>query len=476
MKITTLLLAVLINVASSLVVDASDQRPNIVLIMVDDLSHRNVGAYGAENFATPNLDQLAAGGMRFDYCFSMPLCTPSRVALMTGQHNGRNFFRASTLEADQRTFGHLAKAAGYATCVVGKWKLTGKNKKSTPEQFGFDEHCVTEGQRNDSPRYKNPEILRNGKVEKYNAGEYGPDVVCDYALNFIEKNKEKPFLLYYPMVLVHSPLSPVPGSPGYDAADQRTDDRENYPAMVRRMDENVGRIIAKLSELGLRERTLILFTGDNGSKKDVEMKSKDGTVYPGGKGNTSDIGVHVPLIMNQPGRIPVGVSNALVSFTDFLPTVAEVVGVTLTPDIPCDGQSFLAHGLGKKEAVGREWIYQWFANNPQEDKVIEFAFDREFRLYDDGRFYHWSVDLLETKPLLINSLNGVAKGAYDKLNKALLDSRAALNRPLSYNKEANADFKAAGHEFVWVEGGDFMAGAEGNASNPKRKSVVNNSF
>ena len=476
MKLTALILAALINAISSLLANASDQRPNIVLIMADDLSHRNVGAYGAMNFATPNLDQLAAGGMRFDYCFSLPLCTPSRVELMTGQYNGRNFFRASTLEADQRTFGHVAKAAGYATCVVGKWKLTGKNKKSTPDQFGFDEHCVTEGQRNDSPRYKNPEILRNGKVEKYNAGEYGPDVVCDYSLNFIERNKEKPFLLYYPMVLVHSPLSPVPGSPGYDAADQRTDDQDNYPAMVRRMDENVGRIIAKLSELGLREQTLILFTGDNGSKQSVEMKMKDGTVYPGGKGHTNDTGVHVPLIMNQPGRVPAGVSNALVSFTDFVPTVAEVIGVKLTPETPCDGQSFLAHGLGKKEAAGREWIYQWFANNPQEDKVIEFAFDREFRLYNDGRFYHWSADLLEAKPLLINALDGAAKSAHDKLNKALLASRAALNRPSSHKTEANAGFKAAGQEFVWVEGGEFMAGAKDNASNPSRKSVVADGF
>jgi len=186
------------------------QKPNIILIMADDLSHRNLGCYSAVNFATPHLDKLAAGGMRFDHCYSMPLCTPSRVALMTGQHSGRNFFRASTLETDQRTFGNVAKDAGYTTCVVGKWKLTGKRKDSTPERFGFDEHCVTEGLRNDSPRYKNPDILRNGKVEKHDDGEYGPDIVCDHAVDFIERSKDKPFLLYYPMVLVHSPLSPVP--------------------------------------------------------------------------------------------------------------------------------------------------------------------------------------------------------------------------------------------------------------------------
>ena len=284
---------------------------------------------------------------------------------MTGQHNGRNFFHASTLEADQRTFGNVAKAAGYATCVVGKWKLTGKSKESTPDRFGFDEHCVTEGLRNDSPRYRTPTSCGMGRRRNTTAANMGRTLFAITPLDFMERNKEKPFLLYYPMVLVHSPLSPVPGSPGYDAADQRTDEKANYPNMVRRMDENVGRIIAKLDSLGLRERTLVLFTADNGSKQAVEMKLKDGTVYPGGKGNTSDYGVHVPLIVNQPGRVPAGVSDALVSFTDFLPTVAEIAGAELTKDIPCDGQSFLPHCLGKTDAAGREWIYQWFANNPQ---------------------------------------------------------------------------------------------------------------
>jgi len=426
---------ILIRLAALLIAlhatDAASQKPNIIVIMADDLSHRNLGCYGAVNFETPHLDKLAAGGMRFEHCYSMPLCTPSRVALMTGQHNGRNFFRASTLEADQQTFGNVAKGAGYATCVVGKWKLTGKSKDSTPERFGFDEHCVTEGLRNDSPRYKNPDILRNGKAEKHNGGEYGPDIVCDHAVDFIERSKDKPFLLYYPMVLVHAPLSPVPGSPGYDAADQRTDEKANYPDMVRRMDANVGRIIAKLDALGLRERTLVLFTGDNGSKNAVEMKLKDGTVYPGGKGKTSDSGVHVPLIVNQPGRVPTGVSDALVGFTDFLPTIAEIAGVKLTKDIACDGQSFLAHCLGKKDAAGREWNYQWFANNPQVDKVVEVVFDREFRLYGDGRFFHWSADLHETKPLDTAGLAGPAKAAHTKLQAALQSSRAGFQRPLS---------------------------------------------
>jgi arylsulfatase A len=194
------------------------------------------------------------------------------------------------------------------------------------------------------------------------------------------------------------------------------------------MDEDVGRVIATLESLGLRERTLVLFTADNGSIKAVEMKLKDGTVYPGGKGNTSDNGVHVPLIVSQPGRVPAGVSDALVDFTDFLPTIAEIVGAKLPQDIPCDGKSFLPHCLGKKDAPSREWIYQWFANNPQQDKVIETVFDRDYRLYGDGRFFQWSSDLGETQPLNPATLTGAAKTGHAKLQAALKTNRAGFQR------------------------------------------------
>jgi arylsulfatase A len=421
-----LLLAAILGAAPAAL--SAERRPNIVLIMADDLSHRNLGCYGAVNFETPHLDRLAAGGMRFTHCFSLPLCTPSRIALMTGQHNGRNHVEASYLDARQLSFGAVAKKAGYATCLVGKWKLSGKGR-TLPDAVGFDEYCVTEGRGNDSPRYKNPDIMRHGKVTRYSGGEYGPDIVRDHALDFIERHRDQAFFLYYPMILVHAPISPPPGTKGFATANQRTDANENYPAMIRRMDANVGSILAKLDALGLRERTLVMFTGDNGTKKAFTMELKDGSIYPGGKGNTSDSGVHVPLIVSQPGRVPAGVSHALVDFTDFLPTVADIAGVKLSNEIPCDGQSFLAHCLGKTEAVGREWIYQWFANNPKTDQVVETVFDRDHRLYADGRFFKWSADLHETKPLAVPTLTGADKAAHAKLQAALQTSRANFQRP-----------------------------------------------
>jgi arylsulfatase A len=408
---------------------ATAERPNVVLIMADDLGHVNLSAYGAKNFSTPNIDRLAETGTRFDHCYSLPLCTPSRIALMTGQHNGRNHVLASTLDRNQRTFGHLAKDAGYATCVVGKWKLSGKDKDSRPSGFGFAEYCVTEGTRNDSPRYKNPEILQNGKVTKYANGEYGPDIIRDYALGFIERHKDKPFFLYYPMVQVHTPLSPVPGTPGYAAADQHTDDQANYKDMVGRMDADVGLVITNLEKLGLRERTIVIFTGDNGTKKSVTIELQDGVRYPGGKGNTSDNGVHVPLIVSQPGRVPAGTRSDLVDFTDFMPTIAEIIGAKLPEQVPCDGVSFMAPCLGRENTNARKSIYQWFCNNPAVDKPVESVFNREYRLYADGRLFDIKADRAESRPLDAAKLTDDQRRARDELQKALKVSQAGFKRP-----------------------------------------------
>jgi arylsulfatase A len=410
-------------------VGATAEKPNVILVLADDLGHVNLSAYGAKNFSTPHIDRLAKNGMRFDHCYSMPLCTPSRIALMTGQHNGRNHILASTLDRNQRTFGHVAKEAGYATCVVGKWKLSGKDKDSRPTGFGFDLYCLTEGNRNDSPRYKNPEILQDGKIIRYTKGEYGPDIVRDYALNFIERHKDKPFFLYYPMVHVHTPLSPVPGSPGYEKAEQHTDDAANYKDMVTRMDADVGLLIAKLEKLGLRERTIVIFTGDNGTKKSVTIELKNGTKYLGGKGNTSDNGVHVPLIVHQPGRVPVGTCNDLVDFTDFVPTVAEIVGAKLPKEVPCDGVSLLAGCLGRENLKPRKSIYQWFCNNPAVDKPIEYTFNRDYRFYADGRFFDVNADREETRPLYAAKFTDAQRQARDELQKALKDSQAGFKRP-----------------------------------------------
>lgn len=177
--------------------------PNIVLILADDMGYECLGAYGGTSYKTPHLDKLAAGGMRFDYCFSQPLCTPSRVELMTGLYNQRNYVRFAYLDPKAVTFAHLLKKAGYATGIAGKWQL--ENGFGGPKQFGFDEHFLWQLTTRRS-RYPNPVLEKDGKVIEYTNGEYGPDVVNDYVCDFIERHKDRPFLAYYPMMLTHGPF------------------------------------------------------------------------------------------------------------------------------------------------------------------------------------------------------------------------------------------------------------------------------
>jgi len=188
-------------------------RPNVVLIMVDDFGYECVAANGGTSYRTPNLDKLAAGGMRFEQCHVQPLCTPTRVQLMTGLYNVRNYTHFGHLDRGQTTFAHLFKRAGYATCIVGKWQL-GRDM-SLPGHFGFESSCLWQLSRR-PPRYANPGLEIDGREVDFSQGEYGPDVVNTYALDYIARHKDQPFFLYYPMMLTHSPFQPTPDSPDWD--------------------------------------------------------------------------------------------------------------------------------------------------------------------------------------------------------------------------------------------------------------------
>src|SRR6476660_7853531 len=167
---------------------ANATRPNRVLILADDLGYETLGANGGQSYKTPNLDALAAAGMRFNRCFVQPLCTPTRVGLMTGMSNARNYIEFGNMDPKSTTFGNLLKNAGYATAIAGKWQLG--HDKYLPRRFGFDESCLWQHTRR-PPRYANPGLEYNGVERDFNKGEYGPDLVSDFALNFIEKNKSK---------------------------------------------------------------------------------------------------------------------------------------------------------------------------------------------------------------------------------------------------------------------------------------------
>lgn len=393
------------------------EKPNIILIMADDFGYECVTANGGQSYQTPNLDRLAAQGIRFEQCHVQPLCTPTRVQLMTGRYNVRNYLNFGTLPTTETTFGNLLKQAGYATGICGKWQL-GQGKE-LPQHFGFDESYLWQHTRR-PPRYANPGLEHNGEVLDFTQGEYGPKLVNDFALDFITRHREKPFFLYYPMMLTHDPFQPTPDSPDWDPTTQgetaKRDDR-HFAEMTAYMDKMIGQLIAKLDELGLRENTLLLFLGDNGTSGKITSQFQ-GSAYQGGKGSTNQRGTHVPMIVSWPAKMKEGrVNRDLISSTDFLPTVCEAAGVTVPATV--DGLSFLPHVIGEKGSP-REWLYCWYSPRQKADMTVrEFAFDQRFKLYKGGRFFDLVADPFEEKPLDVKNLTGEAASAATALRGVL---------------------------------------------------------
>jgi len=400
------------------------EKPNIVLIMADDLGYECLSCNGSLSYRTPVLDGLAEAGVRFTNAYAQPLCTPTRVQLMTGKYNFRNYTQFGSLKPGEYTFGHLLKNAGYKTCVVGKWQLAGRVRGmnyqapgTMPKDAGFDEFCLWQIKHKGS-RYWNPSVNINGALQKNMQGKYGPDVYCDYALDFIERQANAPFFLYFPMALTHAPFLPTPDSAELNDVEKRSakSDVKYFADNVHYMDKLVGRIVAKLDKLGLRQKTLFIFLGDNGTHGSVVTETKGGAIR-GDKGRPTMAGMHVPLIANWPGQTPDGaVCDDLVDLTDFMPTLAEVVGAPLPADHPRDGVSFLPRIKGEKSRA-REWIYCYYEPRWGKWEKSVFVMDKRWKLYDDGRFYDVKNDPLEKSA--IADLNAGMKETAEKFQKVL---------------------------------------------------------
>ena len=409
----------------------SAERPNVILIMVDDFGYECVTANGGESYQTPNIDKLAATGVRFENCHVQPLCTPTRVQLMTGRYNVRNYINFGTLLRTEVTFGHLMKAAGYATGICGKWQLG--HEEDSPQHFGFQESCLWQQTRR-PPRYTNPGLEYQGVPKDFTQGEYGPTLVNDFALDFITRHKDSSFFLYYPMILTHDPFQPTPDSPDFDptiSSEGKQRAVKHFAEMTAYMDKMVGRVVSKLDELGLRENTLLMFLGDNGTHPTVTSRFK-GEAYQGGKGSTTSHGTHVPLVASWPGVITSGrVCGDMVSSTDFLPTICAAAGVAVPTNV--DGVSFLPQLRGE---VGkpRDWLYTWYSPRQRQDlKVKEYTFDHRFKLYRSGQFYDLLNDPAELNDLAANVLASDAAAAKTKLEGVLAHFEAA--RPVELDRQ-----------------------------------------
>lgn len=403
--------------------------------MADDLGYEAIGANGGEGAKTPHLDRLAKEGVRFENCHVQPLCTPTRTALMTGMVNARNYTHFGHMDPAQVTFGNVLKQAGYTTCIAGKWQLG--HDMALPAKWGFDEYCLWQLTRRPN-RYKNPGLEINGKEVDYTNGEYGPDIVSDYACEFIAKNKEKAFFLYYPMMLTHSPYDPTPDSADYATGPQgkgKQDSERRFADMVAYTDKIIGKLDAKLTETGVRDNTLLIFLGDNGTGNGTPMKFRGGVVE-GGKSHTHQYGTHVPLIVSWPGQTKAGhVCGDIIDVTDFFPTICTAAGVTIPESLTIDGRSFLPQIRGE-QGHPREWRYTWYNPSGGPKAKAEWAQNNRYKLYADGQFFDTQADPKERSPLAADALGANARAAREKLATAIAEFATA--RPEGIAKQGQA--------------------------------------
>lgn len=350
-------------------------KPNIIVILADDLGAGELSGYGHASHLTPVLDRLGREGVRFETCFTPPVCHPTRYLLMTGQygcHNGVYNFsgkRGGPERGDPRdniahhqTFGQILKEAGYATAVAGKWQLSGR-QPTLIRECGFDEYCMWGYAQyytdQDRPRveaagidfvsrYWHPSIVRNGQWIPTTNDDYGEDLFTAFVCEFIQRKRNQPFFVYYPMCLPHSPWVSTPDTTR-SAADKTKHSPGNLKANVEYIDKLVGRIVAQLEASGLRENTVIFFTGDNGTGGD-------------GKSQATELGARVPMIVNGPGIVKRrGGTRELTDLSDVLPTIVELAGANLPRDRPIDGHSYADYLRGESERT-REWIFAYQAD------------------------------------------------------------------------------------------------------------------
>jgi arylsulfatase A len=402
------------------------KQPNIILIMADDMGYECIGANGCTEYKTPEIDKMAKDGIRFTNCVSQPLCTPSRVKLMTGLRNYQNYEHFGYLNVNQQTFAHTMKDAGYATCIAGKWQLNGIkykdtikdwNDKSKVNKLGFDEYCLWQYTQHArlGGRFSNPLIEQNGEILNRIDDSYGPDVFSNYVIDFIERNQDKPFFIYYPMVLVHDPFVPTPDSELWqDEKLRKKHNKNNFKDMVEYCDKIVGKINRKLQELNLDDNTIVIFTGDNGTHQSIVTTTYEGDVK-GGKGLTTSAGTHVPLVIKYPHGAKRSITyDGLIEFSDFYPTFAELVH----KKVNSDGISFSKLLKGKK-CKDREVAVVHYDPKWGKHKPARFVRTIEYKLYETGEFYNIKNDVLEKYVLQKGKLSKKEKRVQKLLQKKL---------------------------------------------------------
>ncbi len=444
-------LFVLLILIHILVASGVSRAPNVVLIMLDDAGAEVFRAYGGEDYHTPNLDQLVAEGMRFDHAYSTPLCTPSRVMIMTGKHNFRNYTHFGRLNPAEHTIGHLMQEAGYRTAIAGKWQLNGlydpelftdNQDRSMPLKAGFHETClwqVTKPKQIElggGERFWSPPLEVNGELvsTEENSGLYGPDIMSGFLLDFMSRNSDKPFFVYYPSNLVHDPFVPTPDTIGDASRDQSANIqpadpvavKANFGAMVEYLDKIIGRFVDQLEAIDQLENTLILFTADNGTDREITSRWQ-GRDIKGGKGGMTNTGTHVPFIAYWKGTIqPGSIVDDLVDFTDIYPTLADLAGHPVPSPQTIDGRSLLPIFLGE-EPEPKEFLVSYYQPYWGRHQSGVFARNTDYKLYRDNRLYHVAEDYEETRHIS-GGLNAEERKLWAQL-RAVLEQVPSVPSP-----------------------------------------------
>lgn len=383
------------------------KKPNIIFILADDLGIGELGCYGGDNFKTPNIDQLARGGIRFTHAYTPSLCGPSRATILTGRYLFRtgatNQDATGLMKPSVETMTPKAmKPAGYITASVGKWGQLPLG----PADFGFDSYLKFTG----SGTYWNTQAkgrtyLVDGEEKRLGDKEYMPDVMHRFVADFITKHREEPFYIYYSMAHVHAEILPTP--------DSSPDSKDLYADNVAYMDKLVGKLVAELERLKLREKTLIVFFGDNGTAGGQANRATiGGRRLSGQKGTMLEGGSLEPLIVNWPGVSPAGkICHDLIDSTDFLSTFAEVAGARLPQKKIIDGQSFAAQMRGEK-GKPREWAFIQLAG-------MWYAREAGWKLNQAGELFDMSSAPFEEKLVAADTKDPAAIAARKRLQAAL---------------------------------------------------------
>lgn len=345
-------------------------KPNILVILADDLGLECITAFGGKSYETPNIDLMAKEGMKFSHCFATPYCTPSRAEILTGAYPFYNGVKALIYKPEHKhylkpekniTFANLLQKEGYSTIIAGKWQLSILKKNDTIKALGFDDYCcwqILDENNQKTERHYNYSFRTNSVLTKEtDPKKYGPDKMTDFLIEKMTasvKNK-KPFFAYYTSLLPHYPWAPTPISKDQKMPTQKYGDKKFFPDMVHYLDRNVGKLLKALKDLNVEDNTIVFFLADNATDQHGITSLWNDVKVVGAKGKLHDRGTRVPLVVKWPSKIKAdSLCEDLIDISDLFPTVCKIAGVEINHKI--HGHDFSPQLLGN-QSTPRKWVF-----------------------------------------------------------------------------------------------------------------------